>query len=131
MSEQEFNKIFSQRLRHYMRLAGITQKELAEKLHVGTTSVYNWCNGVKSPRMDKVDKMCELFGCRRTDLMQDGTEDQRSEWYSDPETAAIAQELFENSDLRALMSAARDVTPEQLRATRKLLLSFKGITDDE
>ena len=63
--------------------------------------------------------------------MQDGTEDQRSEWYSDPETAAIAQELFENSDLRALMSAARDVTPEQLRATRKLLLSFKGITDDE
>lgn len=28
-----------------------------KKLGVGSTSVYNWCNGIKSPRMDKVDVM--------------------------------------------------------------------------
>ncbi|MDR3781300.1 MAG: helix-turn-helix transcriptional regulator, partial [Candidatus Copromonas sp.] len=49
----------------------ITQVELAKKLGVGTTSVYNWCNGIKSPRMDKVDAMCDLFHCNRSDLMED------------------------------------------------------------
>ena len=49
----------------------ITQLELSKRLGVGTTSVYNWCNGIKTPRMDKVDAMCEIFHCKRSDLMED------------------------------------------------------------
>ena len=49
----------------------MTQAELAKRLGVGTTSVSNWCKGLKSPRMDKVDRMCEIFDCRRSDLMED------------------------------------------------------------
>lgn len=73
MPEKQFNKVFSKRLRHYLKVNGITQLELAKKLGVGTTSVYNWCNGVKTPRMDKVDAMCDLFGCRRADLVEDNS----------------------------------------------------------
>lgn len=68
---QDFNTIFSKRLRYYLEIHDISQVELAKRLGVGTTSVYNWCNGIKTPRMDKVDKMCEIFGCRRTDFMED------------------------------------------------------------
>lgn len=71
MPEQEFNKIFSKRLRFYLNKYDITQAELAKRLGVGTTSVYNWCNGIKSPRMDKVDAMCEIFNCKRSDLITD------------------------------------------------------------
>ena len=70
MTEESFLQIFSRRLRYYMSIHDISQKELAEQLGVGTTSVYNWCNGIKSPRMDKVDRMCKIFGCRRSDLME-------------------------------------------------------------
>lgn len=52
----------------------MTQLELAHKLGVGTTSVYNWCNGIKSPRMDKVDKMCSILGCLRSDFMEEKSE---------------------------------------------------------
>ncbi len=71
MAESDFLSIFSRRLRYYLAQNDMTQKELADKLGVGTTSVYNWTNGVKSPRMDKVDAMCKIFHCRRIDLMED------------------------------------------------------------
>ena len=75
MPEKQFNKVFSKRLRHYLKVNGITQLELAKKLGVGTTSVYNWCNGVKTPRMDKVDAMCDLFGCRPAGVPIEAIED--------------------------------------------------------
>ena len=77
MSEREFNAIFSERLRYYLNKYEITQLELSKRLGVGTTSVYNWCNGIKTPRMDKVDAMCEIFHCKRSDLMNDNANDQR------------------------------------------------------
>ena len=71
MSEQEFNAIFSKQLRKYLSKFDMTQAELAKKLNVGTTSVSNWCNGIKTPRMDKVDAMCQIFNCKRSDLMDE------------------------------------------------------------
>lgn len=74
MPEQEFNAVFSKRLRYYLNKYEITQAELAKRLGVGTTSVYNWCNGIKAPRMDKVDAMCDLFHCKRSDLIEEKDE---------------------------------------------------------
>lgn len=125
MSEQEFNSIFSKRLRYYLEKNNMTQVELSKKLGVGTTSVYNWCNGVKSPRMDKVDAMCKLFGCRRSDLMEDETENRTTGYYLNDETAQVAQEIFENKDLRVLFDAARDAKPEDLRTTYDVLMALK------
>lgn len=76
MSEREFNAIFSERLRYYLNKYEITQLELSKRLDVGTTSVYNWCNGIKTPRMDKVDAMCQIFHCKRSDLMEEPSTDQ-------------------------------------------------------
>lgn len=78
MPEQEFNIVFSKRLRYYLNKYEITQVELAKRLGVGTTSVYNWCNGIKTPRMDKVDAMCELFHCKRSDLMDEKSSEDSS-----------------------------------------------------
>lgn len=69
IKESEFNSIFANNLRRYLSQNNMTQVELATKLGVGTTSVYNWCSGIKTPRMDKVDKMCEIFSCNRSDLI--------------------------------------------------------------
>ncbi len=77
MPEQEFNAVFSKRLKHYINKYDMTQSELAKRLGVSTQSVTNWCKGAKSPRMDKVDAMCEIFHCKRSDLMEDkSTDDQ-------------------------------------------------------
>lgn len=124
MPEQEFNAVFSKRLRYYLNKNEITQAELAKRLGVGTTSVYNWCNGIKTPRMDKVDAMCDLFGCKRSDLIEEkDASDNR--YYLNDETAKAAQEIFENQELRALFDVQRDMEPDDLRALHNMALALK------
>ena len=104
----------------------MTQSELAKKLGVSTQSVTNWCKGAKSPRMDKVDAMCSIFNCKRTNLMED--KDQIKEepsYYTNPETAKIAQEIYENKELSLLFDAAKDAAPEDLQTVHTMLLALK------
>lgn len=106
MSERDFNTIFSERLRYYLDKYEITQLELSKRLGVGTTSVYNWCNGIKTPRMDKVDAMCELFHCKRSDLMNDSINNQASPSLSqDPDVRRIerARRKMPESDKKFMM----------------------------
>lgn len=126
MPEQEFNAIFSKRLRYYLNKFNMTQAELAKRLGVGTTSVYNWCNGIKTPRMDKVDAMCDLFHCNRSDLIEDKSDNSDDHYYLNDETREIAQEVFENPDLRSLFHVARDIDPEELRAHIDFMKKMKA-----
>lgn len=73
MVKTDFNKVFSANLKELLRENDVTQAELALKLNVSATSVSNWCKGEKAPRMDKVDAICKLFNCRRSDLMEEHT----------------------------------------------------------
>lgn len=117
---KEFNRIFSANLRKQLSIAHMTQAELAARLKVSPQAVSNWVNGTKSPRMDKVDAMCKVFGCRRGDLMEE-----KPSYYLNVEAAAVAQELFDNPDLRMLFDAGRSATPEQLRMAAQMLRMFK------
>ena len=125
MPEQEFNVIFSKRIRYYLNKFDMTQAELAKKIGVGTTSVYNWCNGIKTPRMDIVHAMCDLFHCNRSDLIEDKSEESDDHYYLNDETRQIAQEAFENPELRTLFKVARDIPPERLKAHIEFMKSLK------
>lgn len=107
MSERDFNTIFSERLRYYLNKYEITQLELSKRLGVGTTSVYNWCNGIKTPRMDKVDAMCEIFHCKRSDLMNDNINNQETDPSSqDPDIRRIerARQKMPEADKKFMMA---------------------------
>lgn len=123
MSEREFNAIFSERLRHYLNKYEMTQLELSKLLGVGTTSVYNWCNGIKTPRMDKVDAMCNIFNCRRSDLMEERSNTEQ--YYINEETAEVANDIMHNKELRLLFDAARDADPSDLTTVHQMLMALK------
>lgn len=126
MPETEFNQLFSKRLRFYLSKYEMTQLELSKRLGVGSTSVYNWCNGIKAPRMDKVDKMCEIFHCKRSDLIEDKEEGQNEKsYYMNPETSKIAQEIYDNKELSLLFDAAKDADPEDLQTVHSMLMALK------
>ena len=124
MSDSEFIKIFSKRLRYYLDYYNISQADLARRLGVGTTSVSNWVNGIKTPRMSKVDMMCEIFHCKRSDLMEE-KEAEPEGYYVDPRTAEIAQEIKDSHELSALFDVQRDLPPEDLQAVYQMVLALK------
>lgn len=122
MSEKEFNEIFSSNLVRYLESRNMSQNELAKYLGVSPTSVNNWCRGLKSPRMDKVDKICQYLDVERSALMKDSSE---YKYYFDSAAAKVAEELYKRDDLRVLFDAARDVSEEDIRYVATLLEKLK------
>lgn len=52
------------------------------------------------------------------------------EHYTDPETAKIAQEIFDDSYLHALFRAARGSKPKDVQMVTEMLNRFKGTNPD-
>lgn len=52
---------------------GVTQSELAEKLHVGQSTVAMWENGENMPRADKLPELARILQCEISDLFEDET----------------------------------------------------------
>ena len=124
MSEREYNEIFAENLKRYLDLNDMSQTDLARRLGVSAQSVTNWCSGKKSPRMDKVDAMCAIFNCNRSDLMEVQISGQSKVYYENAETAQLAQEMFEDRDMRALFNMKKNMDPDrfaiQMRAFRDM-----------
>jgi transcriptional regulator with XRE-family HTH domain len=51
-------------------------------------------------------------------------------YYTDPETARIAQEVFDDPNLRMLFHAARDAKPEDIKLAADMLKRFKETNPD-
>lgn len=129
MSEQEFNAIFSRRLRYYLNQCNMTQLELSKRLGVGTTSVYNWCNAIKTPRMDKVDAMCSIFGCKRSDLISEKEETEES-YYFNEDARELAEFMFKNPEYKVLFDASRKVKKEDIAFVKQMIDRMRGDSDD-
>ena len=68
-NETGFNELFGSNLSRILEERGISQNEFARMMDVTSATVSNWCRGIKTPRMDKIDKMCEMFHIERSDFI--------------------------------------------------------------
>ena len=68
---KEMNRNISRNISHYMDALQINQTELAKRLGCANTTVSMWIQGDSVPRLEKIDKMCEIFHCTRSDLLSD------------------------------------------------------------
>ena len=86
------------------------------------------------PSLEKVQKLAEYFGVSVNFFTGSDGSSNTGTYYHDNETAQMAQEIFENKELRLLFSAARDASPEDLKTTHDMLMALKrkerGYNDD-
>ena len=71
MSDYDLNNIIAKNISKQLVLHNKTQLELAEHMNVTQATVSNWCQGIKMPRMKKIDMICEFFSINRSDLLND------------------------------------------------------------
>ena len=76
-----------------------------------------------TPKTDKLQKIADYFGVT---LEYIETGEVSEGYYLDPETAKVAQELFENPKMRILFDAARDSKPEDLQMAADMLYRLKA-----
>ena len=68
-SEEEWRKVFADRLQEYMVLKGFSQNTLAEYTGLGKGSIYNYVNGKATPSGYALHKLTQALGCYASDLV--------------------------------------------------------------
>lgn len=122
-------------IKKWRELRNLKQSELAELIGVSDKTVSSWEINRTEPKMGMVEKISSALNCKKTDIIGiDETVDD-DHYYLNNETREIAQEVFENPDLRSLFHVARDIDPEELRAhidfMKKLKAREKKTDNDE
>lgn len=109
---------------------GVRTADVAKATGIGPSTFTDWKKGkISSPSADKLRRIAEYFGVS-VDYLNTGDQETARGYYTDPETAKVAQEILDDPDLRALFSAARDSKPEDLRTAAALLRRFKETNPD-
>ena len=126
MADEEQKKIFAKNLNKYLSLLNKTQKEVADAIDVSPQTFNTWCQGIALPRMGKVQRLADYFGIGKTDLIDEKSPDALTARDERDITREIAQEAFENPELRTLFKVARDIPPERLRAHIEFMKTLKA-----
>ena len=85
---EEYRKAFSKNLLYYMKKQGLSGVEIAKIAGVSKQAVSAWLNGIKIPRMDKIELLARYFGILKSDLLEE--HDREAERQRIIETAKIA-----------------------------------------
>ena len=130
MNERD-REIFGRNLTYYMNRNKVNGVTLAKYMNVSSATISDWMHGKKMPRVDKLKSLSNYFRINMTDLTNDDDEKfQQDTYYINPETARVAQAIFDDTDLHALFDAAQNSRPEDLKMAADLLRRLKGTNID-
>ena len=59
-----------EKINQIRKMAGMTQEELAEKMHVSRQTISKWETGASAPDLDNAVRLCTLFQISLDDFMQ-------------------------------------------------------------
>lgn len=121
MSETEFNLLIANNIKTQMNRTGLSQKDISDRLGVSQASVSAWCKGQKIPRMDKIDRLCALFGCKRSDLLEE-----HSETNKEVQLDAMLQELKDNPQIGMLLSSTKGLDEESIALLIDMAKKLRG-----
>lgn len=120
MDNKEYAKIIANNLRHIMIKNDKSQAEVARALNISKATLSSWMNGTRIPRMNNIDMLCHYFNVSRAEIMERPDEvqnsGQKNEYYENEETARLAQEMFEDKQMRSLFHMKKNMDPEKFQA---------------
>jgi len=102
------------RIKAVMAAKEISQAELVRRTGIRASSVSDWLSGKYTPKQDKIDLVATALGVSPAWLMY-GTDDDEPGYYVDPETARLAQAAANDPEMRLLLDAKRDLSPEDMK----------------
>ena len=111
-------KVFARNLNYYLTIRGKTQNDLVRDLEITASTVSDWANGKKYPRVDKMQMLADYFGVLKSDLTE---ERQESELTDDIELQEYLEELKNRSEMRMLFSLAKGATKEDVMQAVKII----------
>ena len=109
---------FGLRLLQLRKASKLTQDELSKKIGVSRSAVGMYEKGEREPDFDTLERFADFFNVD-TDYLT-GRSDKttmipESGYYTNPETAASAQEMFDDPDMQFLYDMKRNMDPARFK----------------
>lgn len=70
MSEIGNKAVMAANIKKHLQLRGMNRQELADAVGAPYSTVCEWVSGNAYPRIDKIEKMANLFGVAKSDLIE-------------------------------------------------------------
>ena len=103
---------------------GLKDADVVKATGITKSTFSDWKSERSKPKQDKLQKIADFLSVS-VDYLMIGEEKKSERYYLNDETAQVAQEIFENKELRALFDVQRDMEPEDLRALHQMALALK------
>jgi transcriptional regulator with XRE-family HTH domain len=121
-----------ERLENLIKIKGTNVNQLAIKTNVNPQTIYSIIRrnntkvdlDVLQAIADELNVTLDYFA------KYSDSEDDTPEYYLNDETKAIAQDIYDNPDLRILFDASRDTKPEDLKKIVQMVQIMKGNSDE-
>lgn len=121
-------------IRKFRKLNRLTQEELANKIGVTDKAISSWEVDRTEPDIGTVQKLARYFGCDISDLVGEQEQYRVKEsgqlYYLNDDVRELAQELFDNRELKLVMDASRKLSKKSLTDLYNIIDSMKGNEDN-
>lgn len=121
MEEDRNRRIFADNLNRIMLEHEKTPANLNADLGIPYSTLSNWTNAVKMPRMGKVTLLANYFGCEVSDLL----EEHSVEYYENRDAKKLAQGILENRALKSLLDVQMNMDDKELGTMLTIALALK------
>lgn len=116
-------EIFAKNLKMYMDLNGKDRNDICNALGFNYFTVTDWIKARKMPRMDKVTKLADYFGIRKSDLIEEKVPEETSKKIDVSTDILIRME--KDADFSALVQMLYAMNSDQLSAVKVMLETAK------
>lgn len=107
------------------------QTELSDMLGLDRSTVNKWVKAKALPRMGVVEKLCSIFGVKKSYFFEENGDTDVRSYYLDKEAAQYVQQIANQPGLRILLDASRDLTVADINAVVEIVKRMSKRNDDE
>lgn len=127
MSNIGNKEVMANNLKHYIAKSGKDRKELAEIWGFPYSTVTEWINGKKYPRIDRIEVMADYFGILKSDLIEEKTEEHREIQKKNDILSDIILKVNEDAELLSIIEKLVNLDFEKRDAVKSVLNAFSVI----
>ena len=120
----ENKKVMAKNILRYMDLRQKSRQDVCKDLGFSYSTFSEWVSGKKYPRIDKIEIMSNYFGCEKSDLIEEKTEEQLHVEKKNDAIADIILTLREDSELLDIVESITKLDADKRTAIKSLISAF-------
>lgn len=119
-----------EKIKEYKNQKGYTTKQLSELSGVPLGTINKIISGTtKNPQLAALSAIADALGCSVEEFVEREEHDSE-DYYMNREVSKMAQEIYDNPELRILFDASRKLEKEDILTVVSLVKRMKGYNEE-